>query len=399
MNAVRLFHWIACDPQGRFHHGTLAAINRKHIDQLLQKQRLYPVKIHQPWLRSRLDKKKLNHSVFFLQLSQLLHAGFPLSEALDLLSKTTPILIWRILLQQINLQIRDGQLLSTSLKQWSTIFSPFSVALITVGEATGQLDRCCQHIADLYQQHNQIHQAIIKAIRYPLLVLILTCLIVLVIISVILPQFSELYSSLNAPLPFITQTLIRGSTFLIWGVPLVASLLSLLPTLSRYCYQHHHAFRVWISVLIAPLPILGKAWQAAMLSKLFNLLAITQHAGISLQVSLEMAALSVQCPLWKVQISLLKQRIQGGATVAKAISSFDCFPSLCHSLLYPAEKSGDLQQGFQQIGQWYQRHFIQSCDKLILWLQPIIMLIAGLITGGLLFAIYLPILQLATYLN
>lgn len=398
MNCVKLFHWTAYNQQGEVQHGKIVAFSLRQADNLLQNQGLCPVEIHQQFLVATLSQTTINNSLFFLQLSQLLRAGLPLSEGLQLLSKATSILIWQQLLQQINLDIRNGSLLSASLQQWPALFSPFSVALITAGEATGQLELCCLRIADLHRQQRHIRETIMKAIRYPLLVLILTCLVVMVIISVILPQFSYLYSSLNLPLPFITQRLISSSTYLVWGLPITVLLFWLLWLIHCYLYHHNAVFRLWVSELIGHLPVLRTLWQAAILSKIFSLLAITQQAGISLLISLDMTSLSIQCPLWKIQINHLKQRIQGGYTIANAINSL-LWPPLCYSMLYPAEKTGNLEQGFQQISHWYQTCFLQGCDRLILFLQPVIMLIAGMITGGLLLAIYLPILQLATDIN
>ena len=157
--------------------------------------------------------------MFFSQTGRLLKAGLPLADGLSLLAGSHPAKHWRSVMLQLQQQILSGQSFSVALRQWPEIFPPVCTALVSAGEQTGKLEYCCIKLAQQQQRQLQLKQQLLKAMRYPLFMLLLTVMISGGMLLWVLPEFAAIYRASDTPLPEFTRLLISLSDNLLTILP------------------------------------------------------------------------------------------------------------------------------------------------------------------------------------
>ena len=149
----------------------------------------------------------------FRQLATLLQAGISLSDGLVLIAQQHPFEEWRALLKDIEQRVSNGTPFSAALRQWPKIFPALFIALIHIGELTGKLDECCKRLADQQEKLYQLRKKVMKALRYPLFIIVVALLVTIGMMSFVLPEFANIYRSFNAPLPAITAMVMAVSNW------------------------------------------------------------------------------------------------------------------------------------------------------------------------------------------
>jgi len=394
-----LFTWLAIDPVQQLQTGVCLAKQKDQAFLQLQRQGLTPLKMQRQYSLRPLAWKNADCIHAIEQLAALLHAGLPLAKCLLMLSEDHPHRHWRCLLQRLAQQVSMGTPLSEAMVTFSDIFPPVYSKTIATAELTGRLDQSCFALAEQQKRQAELKTKIGKALRYPALLLSVTLIVIVIMLVWVLPQFSDLYRSFNAPLPTFTRALMACSQILIQHALSIVGIITSGVVVILWRYQRYPTFRTQIQQMLLRLPIIGRLISAASLSQLFFSLAMTQQAGLPLLKGLENAALAQQNPIFRQAVENVSHDLRQGDALSLAIKQQPAFPTLCFQLLRVGEESGALDHMMSRLAQHYQQQATGLSDALAQMVEPIMMVIMGIVVGGLVLAMYLPIFQLGNVLQ
>lgn len=389
-----MWHWKAIDDRGQLHQGTMLADNKAAVTEALFAKQLQLLSLRKN-SRTRRGCWHIQQKVqLFRQLSTLLQAGISLADSLALMAKQHPFREWCALLQRIEQQVSHGIPFSDTLRQWPRIFPPLFVALVHIGELTGKLDDCSRRLADQQEQLYRLHNKVKKALRYPLFILSVAILVTTGMMGFVLPEFAAIYRSFNATLPAITLAVMAISHWVtsqgVWWLLGIIALVGFGLMLRRQKphWQEHE------QKLLLKIPLVAPLWRGQVLSQIYTTLTLTQQAGVPLLQGLEAVELTLKPLLWKKSLAQISSQVQQGTPLWQAIEKTGVFTDLCCQLIRIGEESGALDLMLERLSTWHHDHTQERADNLAAALEPVMMMVIGVIIGTLIIAMYLPIFQL-----
>jgi Type II secretory pathway, component PulF len=388
----QLWRWRGVNPQGEELRGTAWAESRPAILMQLLQQRITVVELRTCRVKTAYWRSQYCCEIIE-QLATLLQAGLTLSEGLDLLARQHPAAQWQAVLNTLSQQLAEGHALSESLRQWPEIFPPLYQAMIRTGEVTGKLDLCCQALAQQQKAQQQITTKVKKALRYPSIILSLAIAVVVAMLGFVLPEFTAIYRTFNTPLPALTQAVMAIADIVrrYYWLMLILLMLTFLPSRLLKNDPRWQRFRQRIML---SLPVMGKLVRGQMLSHIFTVLSLTQSAGIAFLQGLETVEETLQCPWWRDVITRMHRDISHGSGIWQAMESSQVFTPLCLQLVRTGEASGALDQMLQNLAHYHSEKTEQLVENLTSMLEPMLLLVTGVIIGTLVVAMYLPIFHL-----
>jgi protein transport protein HofC len=395
----RLYQWQAVDTLGSIQQGNSIEINKDIIYQQLFAAGLQPVSIRMKQRLRRHFWKNQERVAFVRQLATLLQAGLPLMNSLTLLGNEHTKPVWNCVLLNIAKGVREGKPLSEMLGQYPDTFPDIYRQIISIGELTGQLDKCCLQLATQQEQQAELRDKVKKALRYPLLVSAIATIVTLLMLTLVLPEFAKIYASFDAKLPWFTQMLINTSEALITTGPWIAGGL-LLCCFGYLQKMHPHIhWKLREQRLLLRLPLTSRLVTDSSLGQIFQTLAMTQQAGMTLIAGLAAASASVSNLHFQAALSQIREQIIQGIPLHKAFVQSPLFPTLCHQLIKIGEESGSLDELLQKLAQLHNHKANSLADTLSQTIEPVLMAVMGIIVGGLVIAMYLPIFQLGSVMG
>ncbi|WP_253379400.1 protein transport protein HofC [unidentified bacterial endosymbiont] len=387
MAADHLWRWRALSPEGEPLSGTLLATNREAAFASLLRKELHPLSLTRC---SRSARWHPHHCYdVFRQLATLLQAGLTLSHSLQMLAQQHPAKQWQALLQNIADDLAGGCAFSEALKKWPAVFSPLYVSMVKTGELTGKLETCCRQLAQQQKSQQQLSAKVKKALRYPTIILTLAVLVVLAMVTLVLPEFAAIYKTFNTPLPWLTRRVMGLATFL-QSNALALCIPLLLAAITAYRLRQHPRWQR----LILRLPVMGSLARGQKLGRIFTVLSLTQQAGIAFLQGLESAEETVESPYWQGILRNIKEDIEKGLPVWSTFQKAAVFTPLCIQLVRTGEISGALDVMLENLARHHTEQTFQLADSLAALLEPLLLIVTGVIIGTLVVAMYLPIFHL-----
>ena len=394
MADAALFRWQAVDSQGQLRSGQLLAVDSETLLRVLAQRDLLPVswKREKGWRQS--EWKWQQKSDLIRQLATLLKAGLPLAESLALLAEGHPHAGWRALLLALHYRVLSGTPFSQALREWPQIFPALYPVLMEVGELTGQLDVCCEELARQQIRQQQLGQQVVKALRYPLFILLVALAVTCGMLLFVLPEFVAVYDAFDAPLPAFTAAVMQLSAqlqawggVLAFGVTLILAIVFPLRRRSADWQRREQA-------LLLRLPLLAGLWRGMQLTQIYTILTLTQRAGLTLLQGLAAAEVTLSALLWREAMAALQQHIAQGHPLHQALMHHSLFTPLCGQLIRVGEEAGALDVMLARLAEWHEAETRKRADTLAASLEPIMMVVIGAIVGSLVVAMYLPVFGL-----
>ena len=325
----------------------------------------------------------------FHQLASLLQAGLTLSHSLQMLAEQHPSKPWQALLQSIADELSEGCPFSESLKKWPAVFSPLHVSMVKTGELTGKLEVCCRQLAQQQKAQQQLSAKVKKALRYPAIVLTLAVLVVLAMVTLVLPEFAAIYKTFNTPLPVLTQ-MVMGMAAFMQSYALALFVLLLAPLAVAWALRQNPR---WQCILLHT-PVMGTLAKGQKLGHVFTVLSLTQQAGIPFLQGLESAEETVESQYWQGILRGVREDIEKGLPVWSSFQRVAIFTPLCVQLLRTGEMSGALDIMLANLARHHTEQTFQRAENLAALLEPVLLIVTGVIIGTLVVAMYLPIFHL-----
>ncbi len=391
MAGNQLWRWRALSQQGEQQTGALWAPDKQTAWSVLLGRDLFPLELKRSLQQARWQAQHRYEAIH--QLATLLQAGLTLSAGLTLLAQQHPARQWQALLQSVADDLSAGCAFSDALRKWPHVFPPLYISMMKTGELTGKLVECSRQLAQQQKTQQQLSAKVKKALRYPLIILALAVAVVLAMVTMVLPEFAAIYKTFNTPLPALTRVVMALATTLQeWGAGLMLSLLTAASGL--IFVRRNRRWQRLIQRLLLSSPVIGPLVRRQKLSQIFTVLSLTQQAGITFLQGLESTEETLTCPFWQEKLQTIRHRVMQGAPIWLALNEAEIFTPLCIQLVRTGESSGALDTMLSNLAQHHNEQTFQQADNLASLLEPLLLIVTGLIIGTLVVAMYLPIFHL-----
>ena len=341
-----------------------------------------------------------HHYLYFIDLQQiqelcfqlylLLQAGIPLMEALTTISDQLSSKSMKIMVQSLTSQINQGSLLSQALDSFPKLFDNTFVSVIRTSEHTGQLAACFQKLSQYMIWKMGLRQQVIRALIYPLLLSSVMIGLISALVIFVIPELEPLISN-DQPQSLMTQSLIITTQW-IQDYGVIAIVITLL--IMIFCIIMRALSRTFsyeMSLVFLKLPLLGKLIELINAEKFTNTMMVLLTANIPLLISLEQSRLSLSNKGLQQRIIKVIHHIQQGALLSQAIRQEGLFRGLLPHIIATGERSGELAQAMSYAHDYYQQALKARLDMLIRLMEPLLIMIMGLILIWIAMAIFVPL--------
>ncbi|MCD9486087.1 type II secretion system F family protein [Photobacterium iliopiscarium] len=400
---IRYYQWRGVNQAGRKVSGVTMGFQEQEVRHQLTEQMINIKKIKRtsPGTLSRLHNQMKPEDVTMVtrQLATMVESGVPVVQALTLMANSHHKAEMRATLIQVTNQVEAGSSLSKAMRSSSPLFDKFYCDLVDTGEQTGHLGQVFGRIAVYREKAEAMRKKIIKAMIYPSMVSITAILVTVLMLVFVIPQFAAIFSGFGAELPWFTRQVMKASDFLInYGLYLGLGLLFTIIGY-RYSYRHYYRFHYRMDKLSLKLPLVGGVLLKATISRFSRTLATTFNAGIPLLTGIQSAGKTSNNLYIEQAIDEVYNSTAAGMPLYLALRQADVFPELMLQMVMIGEESGALDDMLNKMAQLYEDDVDNTVDNLGQILEPFIIIILGIIIGGLLVAMYMPIFSLMSVIG
>lgn len=362
--------------------------------QQLQAKRWRVLKLRRLWRPLAWQVNPNDLRFFTQQLAALLRAGLPLLHVLGLLAEGHPKRVMGQLLANVRYDVAQGRPLSQALLAYRATFGDVYLAVLAAGEVSGTLDAALQALAQSLSKRQHLSRQLRLAFMYPAMVLLLAALLVLGLVWFVLPSFAALYASVGAPLPAATVWLLSVSAWVeryFWLGWLGGAVLALG---WRWRGRQNVRWRQSLSRLTLQVPISGQLQRRLILVRWVHTLAMLHAAGVPLLQSLASVAQVSGHFLYEQATLTVRHQVAEGQSLSAALRETALFPELLLQLVLVGEEAGALDELLYRAAAHYGDEVDQTVALLSVWLEPLLLLVLGLVVGAVLLALYLPLFNI-----
>ncbi len=332
---------------------------------------------------------------FTHQFSILNRAGMGFSVSLKLLQRSCTDKKLQIKIGGILQEVERGQSFSNALACYPELCDAFYVEMIKVGEETGCLTEVLSELQHYWERQYHFKQESMRALLYPTLVMIMMVVLTLGLCITVIPKFQHIFASFHAPLPWITGFLFNSVDFFKHYFLFILVAAGGGGWLGRQ-FVKPYIFLILQDPRILKIPVLGAFFQARLLFKFYRVLAIALKAGLSLQKSIELMRRMFKSTPLKSLIPLLEYDLKNGRRLTEVFDREIYFPPMCQGFIHIAEETGTLDQQFFNLAGIFEEQVSVALERFKTLLEPVMMLLTGVLVGGIVLAIYYPIFSLGS---
>ncbi len=392
------FEWKGRDRGGHPQGGVLVADSKDAVLGVLRRQQIVPITVKEkgkeialPKLRRGIDEKTL--AVFTRQFSVMIDAGLPLVQCLQILGEQQEHKTFQRVLLQVREDVESGSSLANAMKKHPQAFNELYVNMVAAGEAGGILDTILQRLATYIEKAARLKAQVKSAMIYPIAVMSIAALVVYIILWKVIPVFAALFISLGADLPLPTRIVVALSKFvgrfwwLIAGV-IVASVFAV-----RRYYATEHG-RLAIDSLLLKSPILGVVLRKIAVARFCRTLGTLLSAGVPVLEALEITARTSGNAVIERAILEVRKQVEEGKSLAEPLKVTNQFPPMVVQMISVGEATGAMDTMLSKIAEFYEEEVDVAVAGMMKLIEPILIFFLGVVIGGTVIAMYLPMFSL-----
>ncbi|WP_199610727.1 type II secretion system F family protein [Flocculibacter collagenilyticus] len=394
-----VYLWEGVNRRGNKVKGEIRGSSSLEVKAQLRKQSIIPSKVKkQPKsLFGTSGEKKLKPAdiaVITRQIATMLAAGVPLVQTIEMIGSGAENKAVTTLMGQINLKVSAGTPLSEALKDHPRYFDDLYCDLVKSGEQSGALDRIFDRIALYKEKAEALKSKIKKAMFYPVAVLIIAGIVTSVLLIFVVPQFAEIFAGFGAELPAFTQFVLGISETMqeYWWIVLATLVGG--GYLFGYTKRKNKAFSDKVDAMILKLPIVGNILDKAAVARYARTLSTTFAAGVPLVEALDSAAGASGNAVYRDAINEVKTEVSSGNQMNYAMKHTNVFPDMVCQMVAIGEEAGSIDSMLDKVANVYEQEVDDAVDGLTSLIEPLLMAVLGVIIGGLIIAMYLPIFNM-----
>ena len=393
------YTWEGTDKQGKKVKGEMESASVAFVNATLRRQGINPVKVQKRRAALFKTKKKITAkdvAIFTRQLATMLVAGIPIAQAFDIVGKGHENPSMQELILSIKNDIESGTNLTAALGKHPLYFDALYCNLVAAGEQAGILDSILDKVATYKEKIEAIKGKIKSALFYPAAVVVVAFIITAVLLVFVIPQFENLFKGFGADLPALTQLVVTMSKifqeywYLIFGV-LIGSV-----AFFSYSYKRSIKMQHTFDRLILKAPVIGPIIKKATIARFCRTLSTMFAAGVPLVEALDSVAGASGNRIYYEGTMAIKADVSTGMQLQAAMNATGLFPNMVVQMVAIGEESGELDTMLGKVSDFYEREVDDAVAALSSLLEPIIMVFLGVIVGGMVIAMYLPIFKMAS---
>ena len=392
------FKYTAKDQQGKTVSAILEAKDKTNLVDLLRKRGLIIISIEETkrgilTAGSAKAKFKMEDLVIFSrQLATMVDSGIPLVQALDVLAEQIEKPGFKAVVASLRDSIETGSSLSEALGRHPRIFSELFVNMVRAGESSGMLDDILERLADYLEKTSALQRKVKSSLTYPALVISMAVIITSVLIFKVVPTFKGIFEGLGGQLPLPTQILINFSDLARHSAPLLLAGLFLLGFIFRRII-HTEKGRMRLDKTMLRLPILGILLRKVAIARFASTLSTLVKSGVPILGSLEIVAKTSGNKVIELAVNQVRTNIREGENIAEPLARSGVFPPMVTRMIAVGEQTGELEKMLSKISDFYGDQVDTAVSGMTSLIEPIIIVFLGLVVGGIVMAMFLPIFK------
>jgi len=408
---MAVFRWQGISPRGDTINGEMEAATRDAVLARLRAQRIQPIptkikergkgldrdiNINIPGLGESIKTKDV--VVFTRQLGTMIDAGLPIVQCLDILATQTENKKFRTVIRQLKEDVESGSTFTEALRKHSKIFDELFVNMISAGEIGGILDTILQRLSIYMEKSMKLKAKIKGAMIYPATIITVAAGVTAVLLVWVIPVFAELFSSFGQALPAPTQFVINLSNFTIAYFPYIVGAVVAIAVAMRQAYQTETG-RLAMDKAFLQLPVFGELIRKSSIARFTRTLSTLVSSGVPILDALLITAKTSGNKVVERAILATRLSISEGNTISEPLVQSKVFPPMVCQMIAVGESTGALDTMLQKIAEFYEDEVDNMVANLTTLMEPLVIMFLGIIIGGLVISMYLPIFQLGSVIG
>jgi len=391
------FSWEGVDRKGARIKGVTEGPSESYIKSQLRKQGINPIRVRKKSTLFGKRKKKITGqdiAIFSRQLATMMSAGVPLVQSMEIVGRGHANPAMGEMILAIKTNIEGGSSLAESLAKFPRHFDDLFVNLVDAGEKSGALETLLDKIATYKEKSESLKKKVKKALTYPAAVLVVAFIVTGVLLVFVIPQFQDLFKGFGADLPAFTK----------WVISLSAAVQSdwwmflLIVGGSYIAFREAHIrsamFRRLVDRIMLKIPVIGEILYKSAVARFARTLSTMFAAGVPLVEAMESVAKAAGNIIFTEAIMTMRDQVATGTQLQLTMQQTGLFPNMAVQMVAIGEESGSLDHMCAKVAEFYEEEVDVMVDNLTALMEPMIMVVLGVLVGGLVVAMYLPIFKL-----
>lgn len=390
------FTWEGTDRTGKKVKGKVVATSEAAVRTELRRQGVVPTRVRKQSMLFRKQGKvtPADIAIFSRQLATMMTAGIPLVQSFDIVGAGHENPAMQKLILAIKADVEGGTSLADALAKHPLHFDDLFVSLVAAGEQAGALETLLDKIATYKEKTEAIKKKIKKALFYPAAVVVVAIVVTTILLIYVIPEFESLFQGFGADLPAFTRFVIDISNFvqskgwiiLVAGVGGVVGFL--------HAKKRNRGVQHFVDRAMLKLPIIGSILHKSAIARYARTLSTTFAAGVPLVEALSSVAGATGNIIYETAVLRMRDEVATGQRLQRAMENTDLFPNMVNQMIAVGEESGSLDAMSSKVADFYEEEVDNAVDSMSSLLEPLIMAILGVLVGGLVIAMYLPIFKM-----
>lgn len=396
----KYFIWSGMNKQGSRVKGILHALDLQAAEDELHSMGIDIIKVVEKptpflaWKKFKVTAKELIQ--FTRNLATMLQAGLPILKALEIIGKDQENVAFRSVIFTVQSDIKSGSNLADSFEKYPTIFDELYVNLVRAGEKTAMLEKVLKQLVNYLEKSDKLKRKVKHALIYPIAIISVSIIVSFILLLFVIPQFKSMFEAAGVPLPIFTRFVLHLSTLVKSTWYILATFLFLaffsikiLRKRSPYVAEKWDRFVLKIYVL-------GNVIQKAIIARFTRTLAVTLDAGLPIVDAMHAMVNIMGNKVYSKAITKVCHDLTSGNQLASSLMMTELFPNMVIQMISIGEESGRLGEMLGHIANYYEEEVDIAADNLAVMLEPLIIVILGVVIGSFIIAMYLPIFKIGS---
>lgn len=403
---METFAYTAVGSDGREKKGSISAETRDAAAKAVKDQGLMPISITKQGAFDKdisfsVGKKKVkvrDLSVFCRQFSSILKAGVNVINALGMLGDQTESKVLRAAIKNVQSNVEKGETLANAMRMEGTTFPPLLISMVAAGEASGSLETAVERMAVQFEKDAKLQGMVKKAMIYPIVLLFVAIGVVIVMMVFVIPNFMEMFEGLDAEMPFMTVLVINMSNFVInkWWL-LIAIVVGV--AVAYHMYYRTDAGRHMIDGIKIKIPVFGLLAVKTACARFSRIMSTLLAAGMPMISAIEIASGTMDNVLFKDALQKVKNGVSLGMGLSQQLGVTNRFPAMVVHMIGIGEETGSIEDMLTSVANYYDEEVEIATQSVTALMEPMIILVMAVVVGGLVLAIYQPMIELYSTLG
>ena len=389
-----VFEWEGKDRNGKVVRGETRAVGENQVHASLRRQGVLPTKIKKRRMRAGKKIKPKDIALFTRQLATMMKAGVPLLQAFDIVGRGNTNPSVSKLLNDIRMDVETGTALSSAFRKYPMYFDSLYCNLVEAGEAAGILDSLLDRLATYMEKTEAIKSKIKSALMYPVSVIIVAFVVVTIIMIFVIPAFKEVFTSFGADLPAPTLFVIGLSDAFVRWWWLIFGVLGGGIYFFMQAWRRSEKMQMFMDRLLLRLPIFGPLVDKSCVARWTRTLSTMFAAGVPLVEALDSVGGAAGNSVYEMATKKIQQEVSVGTSLTAAMTDANVFPSMVLQMCAIGEESGSIDHMLGKAADFFEAEVDDMVAGLSSLMEPIIIVFLGIIIGGIVVSMYLPIFKL-----